>query len=313
MEKEDKNVVVSIICNAYNHERYIRDALEGFVKQKTNYAFEVLIHDDASTDHTADIIREYEKNYPDIIKPIYQTENKYSQHIPINRTYQHSRVQGKYVALCEGDDYWTDPYKLQKQTDFLEKNPKTSICSHRVKRVREGKCLGYVAPRNRDCIIPVEDVILGGGSFVATNSLMLRAECYKKFLPFREILNFDYVIQIQGALDGGMGYLNDCMGCYRVGTPGSWTRSVTSNIDKYVAFIEKIKMMLVELDKDTKGAYSTSIEKRIRMYDYDVLNIRGKYKEMLKKQYRDLFFSLSLKRKLKVLVFSMLSKKSGDN
>jgi len=101
--------------------------------QKTTFAFEVLIHDDASTDGTADIIREYEKKYPDIIKPIYQTENQYSKGIKNTLTYQFPRAKGKYIAFCEGDDYWTDPYKLQKQADFLEANPEYNLCSHRFK------------------------------------------------------------------------------------------------------------------------------------------------------------------------------------
>jgi glycosyltransferase involved in cell wall biosynthesis len=99
--------------------------------QKTNFLFEVLVHDDASTDGTVDIIREYETKYPDIIKPIYQTENQYSKGISISPTYQFPRAKGKYIALCEGDDYWTDPLKLQKQVDFLEANPTYSLCSCR--------------------------------------------------------------------------------------------------------------------------------------------------------------------------------------
>lgn len=88
------------------------------MQQKTNFPIEVLIHDDASTDGTQDIIREYEKKYPNIVKPIYQKENQYSKGVKVSLVYNYSRARGKYIALCEGDDYWTDPYKLQKQVDF---------------------------------------------------------------------------------------------------------------------------------------------------------------------------------------------------
>ena len=101
-------IMVSIVCNAYNQEKYISEAIESFLMQKTNFEFEVLIHDDASTDHTPDIIRSYERKYPDIIFPIYQTKNQYSQGIHITPKYQIPRARGKYIALCEGDDYWTD-------------------------------------------------------------------------------------------------------------------------------------------------------------------------------------------------------------
>lgn len=121
--------LVSIDCIAYNHEKYIEDALEGFLIQETDFPFEILVHDDASTDKTADIIKEYEARYPNLIKPIYQIENQFSKgNYPssINR----KRAKGKYIALCEGDDYWLDPKKLQKQADFLEENPDYSMCFH---------------------------------------------------------------------------------------------------------------------------------------------------------------------------------------
>lgn len=102
--------LVSICCLTFNHEPYIRECLDGFLMQKTNFPFEVLIHDDASTDHTADIIREYEVQYPNIIKPIYQNENQYSKGVRVTWTFQFPRAKGKYIAMCEGDDYWTAPF-----------------------------------------------------------------------------------------------------------------------------------------------------------------------------------------------------------
>lgn len=125
--------IISICCLTYNHEKFIRQCLDGFLMQKTTYNFEILIHDDASTDSTPSIIREYEQQYPDIVKPIYQKENQYQKGIANTPVYQFPRVRSKYIALCEGDDYWTDEYKLQKQIDFLESHPDYSLCSHRFK------------------------------------------------------------------------------------------------------------------------------------------------------------------------------------
>ena len=121
-------IKVSIICSVFNHGKYIRRCLEGFVSQKTNFNYEVLIHDDASTDNSAQVIREFEEKYPEIIKPIYQTENQFSKKIPINITYQFPRVKGKYIAICEGDDYWVDEYKLQKQVDYMDAHPDCTFC-----------------------------------------------------------------------------------------------------------------------------------------------------------------------------------------
>lgn len=122
--------LVSVRCITYNHEPYIAQALDGFLMQKTNFPFEVIVHDDASTDRTADIIREYEKKFPKIIKPIYETENQYSKHDGSLEHIVNSALKGKYVAMCEGDDYWIDENKLQMQVDFLEENPEYSMCFH---------------------------------------------------------------------------------------------------------------------------------------------------------------------------------------
>ncbi len=120
---KDETPLVSITCITYNHANYIHNAIEGFLIQKTNFPIEVLIHDDASTDGTEEIIREYEAKYPEIIKPLYETENQYVKGRKGSRTFNIPRSRSKYIALCEGDDYWTDPLKLQKQVDLLEANP----------------------------------------------------------------------------------------------------------------------------------------------------------------------------------------------
>ena len=121
--------LVSVRCITYNHEPYIAQALDGFLMQKTNFPFEVIVHDDASTDRTAEIIREYEARFPKIIKPIYETENQYSKRDGSLRRIMDAACKGKYIAFCEGDDYWIDENKLQRQVDFLEKNDSYSISS----------------------------------------------------------------------------------------------------------------------------------------------------------------------------------------
>jgi len=120
------NIIVSICCVTYNHEHFIKQCLDGFVMQKTNFAFEILVHEDASTDNTAKILKEYESKYPDLFHFVFQTENQfYKQNVLTNILFPMSK--GKYIALCEGDDYWTDPYKLQKQVDFMEENANVSL------------------------------------------------------------------------------------------------------------------------------------------------------------------------------------------
>jgi len=255
-----KEIKVSVVCNTFNHEKYIKDALDGFVMQKTNFAFEVLIHDDASTDSTADIIREYEQKYPDIIKPIYQTQNQYSQKIPISKTFQYSRAKGKYIAFCEGDDYWTDPLKLQKQYDLMEANPDIDICAHGTQVWRNGLVDEYIKPSQTDCLFSAGEVICGTGGFVATSSLFYKAELNRNTPEFRRILSFDYTLQIQGSLNGGMLYLADCMSVYRTAVSGSWTASMRKDPLRYIKHLDRIIASLEQLNVDSCYKFKSYVD-----------------------------------------------------
>ena len=125
--------LVSICCITYNHAPYIKQCIEGFLMQQTTFPIEILIHDDCSTDGTTEIIRDYEKKYPDLIFPLYEEENQYQKGKASEIDfYNYKRARGKYIAYCEGDDYWTDPLKLQKQVDFMEANPDYSVCFHEI-------------------------------------------------------------------------------------------------------------------------------------------------------------------------------------
>lgn len=127
--------LVSIRCTTYNHEKYISQCLEGFLMQETNFPFEVIVHDDASTDATPAIIKEYETKYPSIIKPIYEVENQYSKGVASLVRNINSHMRGKYIASCEGDDYWCDKDKLQKQFDFLEAHNEYFAVGHLTKAI----------------------------------------------------------------------------------------------------------------------------------------------------------------------------------
>lgn len=226
--KEDIYPKVSIVCLTYNQKKFIRQCLDGFVMQKTNFKFEVLIHDDASTDGTADIIREYEKKYPDIIRPIYQVENKFSQGIDIHKNFIYPYIQGKYVALCEGDDYWTDPNKLQKQVDFLELHPEYSGCFHPVKVIWEKN-------EHKDSIYPTKKKMRGkkfvtkedllNYNYIQTNSVVYRwrfiEENIQDYFP-DGILPGDLYLHLLHAQIGNIAFLPDIMAVYRKNEGGIW-------------------------------------------------------------------------------------------
>lgn len=218
--------LVSISCITYNHERFIPQCLDGFLMQQCNFDFEILIHDDASTDNTAAIIREYEAKYPDIIKPIYQTENQWSKGIKsINPTFNYPRVKGKYIALCEGDDYWTDPLKLQKQVDFMDNDKTVVLCAHQADIVdNDGSFIKKYNKPKPKYIKPFEIVLKGGDAF-ATAGIVFRREMLDSFF-FQFLRGFpvgDTVLIYTANEVGKIGFINDTMSAYRINVPGSWT------------------------------------------------------------------------------------------
>lgn len=298
-----QKVCVSIICNTYNHGKYIKNALDSFISQETNFNYEILIHDDASTDNTADIIREYEKKYPNLIKPIYQTENQYSKNMNITQTFQVPRVKGKYIALCEGDDYWLDSKKLQRQYDIMEQNMNIDMCAHAAEKIRasDGKILGYIAPCNEKKIFDVEEVIIGGGGFVATNSLFYRRELAEMPTEFRRFCPLDYALQIQGALKGGMLYLPEVMSAYRVDVPGSWSArmSHSSYADEQR---NEIKKMLDIVDKETLGQYSEFVRRAKLIVDFASLETAGQYKELRRGKMREIYNEKTIVWKMKAYI-----------
>lgn len=139
---------VSVFCVTYNHERYIRQCLDSIISQKTNFDFELIVHDDASTDGTSAIIKEYSERYPDKIKSISQKDNQYSKGmIDIPSCFMLSEAKGKYIALCEGDDYWCDQEKLQRQYEAMETNPECGMAVHRSYIAKEsGEITAKVIP-----------------------------------------------------------------------------------------------------------------------------------------------------------------------
>lgn len=244
--------LVSICCLAYNHAPYIRQCLEGFVMQKTNCPIEVLIHDDASTDGTQDIIKEYEAKYPDIIKPIYQKENQYSKGVKVSLVYNFSRAKGKYIAMCEGDDYWTDPYKLQKQVDFLESHPDYVMCSHRFNQYIQDKSL---LEEEKDLTFQGADYdlknLIGGKWLTQTLTVMYRRDALDLQRYESYGMSLDMILFYE-LLRNGKGYcFSDVMGVYRLHKGGVWSE-VSINQQRLIEF--KARLAIYEVEKSGDAA-----------------------------------------------------------
>lgn len=285
------NTLVSICCTTYNHSKYIRDTLEGFLMQKTDFEFEIIIHDDASNDSTLEIIREYEKLYPSIIRIISQNTNKYSLGENIYANYLWPNVRGKYISLCEGDDYWSDSQKLQRQVDYIEKNPECSMVSHAVRIVKEdkaptGKILRY-SKENTICL--TNELIENSGQLTQTSSYLFRRGLIKEF-PNWDLDSRvgDYLLVILMASKGEVYYINSIMSCYRIGVNGSWTNRLhTGNKileNKLKEYKNKINI-LRKFDDETSNLYSTQINIAIEPIEFRVAFLEGKYKELRADKY----------------------------
>ena len=222
MNKE--KLEVSILCSTYNHKNYIRQALDGFLMQKTKFGFEVLINDDGSNDDTVGIVNEYAKKYPNIIKPYFQKENLYSKgYRNMMMRFLFPKAKGKYIALCEGDDYWTNPEKLQNQVDFLEKNKDYALCFHSVKVTFENnsKPDSVYPDRKKTSEFTVDKLLRG--NYIQTNSVMYRRQNYKN-LPF-DVMPGDWYLHLYHAQFGKIDFINKVMGVYRRHEEGLWWNS----------------------------------------------------------------------------------------
>lgn len=295
---------ITVMCITYNHERYIRDALEGFINQETAHSFEVIVHDDASTDGTAKIVEEYARKYPQIIKPILQKENQYSQGVSILDNYILPLAKGKYIALCEGDDYWCDSQKLQLQFEFLDHHPEYSACVHSTTfydyRIGGERA---VFKLNGDGPIPLDLLISNQPSF-HTSSLFTRKKVLESMPSFAKSKHDvgDYPMRVYLALIGGVYYIDKKMSYYRYGVDDSWSSRYRSNSDLACATHVGLIEMLEEADKWSEHKYEKQFSFAILEQNFLLLDVKQKWHEMLSKQYRVVFKGCSLLKRARILV-----------
>lgn len=235
--------LVSVCCLTYNHVKYVGQCLEGFACQKTNFPFEILIHDDASQDDTQNVILEFAAKYDsEVVKPICQKINQFSQGISPLRQILLPRVKGKYIALCEGDDYWTDPLKLQKQVDFLEAHPEYAMCFHNVKVIAEEGCRAEtdIYAHLRDGDFTGEQII--SRWTVPTCSVVSRKSCLDRLPNHPDFKIGDNVLFLTCASCGKLYCLNEKMGVYRRNA-GGWTSQSTQKVAKdFIRHYEAMKV-----------------------------------------------------------------------
>ena len=249
---DEHKVVVSIICTTFNHGLYIEETIRSFLKQETNFAFEIIIHDDASTDNTVKIIETFHLQYPTIIKPILQNENQYSQgnFKPISHATKFA--SGSFIALCEGDDYWTDANKLTRQYMLLEKHPDINLCVHDAKTINaQGELSDYqFKVRGKDVhIVPLIDIFREFRQFAPTASMMIRVNVLKNLPNFYyQTPVCDFFLEVFSGQNGVL-YIPEKMSIYRREAENSWSSDVLKDISKQETHFLRMLVSLSDLEK----------------------------------------------------------------
>lgn len=306
-----EEIKVSIICIAFNHEKYIRKAIESFLEQKTNFPFEILIHDDASNDTTADIIREFAKKHPDIIIPILQKNNKYSKGIDFLAEDVLPKAHGKYIALCEGDDYWIDESKLQRQYDYMEHDEKCSLCFHNAIIVDRGdrtikksflpsseiRAKYY---KDEECDYTIDEMICL--EFVPTNSLFSRTQHFQEYLKFvhnKKYVCGDLPMRLIMGEKGISHYFPEKMSAYRSGVENSASaRAFNSTPLDAVSTLVGHFIIYDDFNRYTEGRYQASIEQSkeiLLFYHYMTVGARIIMKW---EKFKGMYKQLSMKHRI---------------
>lgn len=262
MKDKETPILVTIQCITYNQESYIRQCLEGFVMQKTTFRFEAIIHDDASTDGTAKIVMEYAEKYPNIIKPIIETENQFSKHDGSLERILYQHTHGKYVAICEGDDYWVDPFKLEKQVGFLESHPSFSMCVHAaVEFYQNGEADPLFFPLIRQSQkLSLSQII--DDWIIPTASILVRASIYPFPQWTQKIYSGDMTIALMAYSKGDIYYMKDIMSFYRKSQTGMSNPNI--NPPEYVC--EQKALLFEYYNKETDFKYSDVLNRKKEYY-----------------------------------------------
>lgn len=305
--------ILTVYCLAFNHEKYIRKTLEGFVNQKTSYKFHVVVHDDASTDGTKKIIEEYVQRYPELITPIYQTENQHSKKVDIYDNFLQPLMTSKYSAICEGDDYWCDPNKLQLQIDYMEQHPSCSLCVHNTELIKEnGESKGIFLNETGvyKQITPEQVIEAGGGGLFHTSSFVYRtAFRHQKPKEFSIHGVGDYPLAMYLSMQGDVHYIGRVMSVYRIGSVNSWVKRVSNNP---TLFDEHTRVEIEDLkrwDSMTEHKYHDSFVKAQKRSLYRSHLKKGNLRAIFRDPTMMEFFNENnFKQKCKTLVKAILKR-----
>lgn len=298
------DVLVSIICITYNQEKYIKQAIDSFLMQKTDFDYEIIIGEDCSIDSTKKIIEEYVKKYPQKIKLI-TSDNNVGFMKNLKRVFEVAK--GDYIAICEGDDYWTDEYKLQKQISYMRNHTDCSLCFHNAEILNDinNKIIGSIKNEKENKIYNASEVIDGKGGFIPTQSIVIKKDVIKKLPKWYWTSSVgDYPLQVIASLNGYVYYINENMSIYRTNINTAWTAKYEKSQNNKI--IMKNSQGMVDIMNNistyTYGKYSEEINRVKIPHEINICVLNGNIRGIRRYKNTEYYSKLSKKEKVKMYI-----------
>ena len=298
-QTELQDIEVTIICLTYNHSSYIATCLDSLLNQKTSFRYKILVHDDCSDDGTLDIVKDYQIQFPQLVEVIEEEQNCFRQGIWV-RPIIFRHVSGQYIALCEGDDYWTDEHKLQKQYDYIQNHSECSLIVHAAD-VFDDRLKSYVEPLAPSALernYSTSEIISSRGWLWATNSMFFKAEYYVYPEEFRNWGVGDFPLSIYLSMMGAVHYLPEKMSVYRKYAKGSWSSSNARSLRVRTASLRSRASGLKKLDAFSNQRFHEEILKVVSDWECEADALDGNVGSLLG-THRYEFKHLGWKRKIR--------------
>lgn len=308
MYNGEKEVLISVCCTCYNHEKYLNRCIDSILKQRIDLSYEILIHDDCSTDGSRKIINEYERRYPMIVRSLMQIENQYSKGRNVVRDFLLPQTRGKYIVICDCDDYWCDEYKLKKQIDAII-NSECDFCYHTTVKVRDDeKSLGKTIP----CMVNKSDIVTlqqflkeefcDGNWAVHLSSIMAKKEivdkyllCKDKYIDLFPMFDLPYTLFLFSVSDAY--YLPEVMTCYRITNIGYMANS-QRDINTFKSNQIKVINAIKEYDCTTDYKYHEFLDRGIVQREFLIHMKEKNFKIIFDSRYSNIYKKLPIVKKV---------------
>ena len=293
---------VTVIVMTYNQKQYIRQAIDSILRQKTTFDFNIFVHDDCSDDGTQEILQEYRDRYPKKIYVYHQEKRRFLDD-GFNMmifNYVVPKIHSNYVAYCDGDDYWCDDNKLQKQYDFLQQNPDYSMCFHSAYQLKNNHDMSSKWFILNDGDYEMKDFVNDKpGIKVATSSIFLRTDAFRDFSNWRKSYPVEDVpMYMTAALHGKIRCLSDIMCVYRQFAIGSWTSQNKNSNERKIQHLAQLINATNLFNEETNFSYQTLVDSQIKSCEFRIGLIKRDFKTIFNRKYRTIYKQLPFKERI---------------